>query len=92
MPIDSVTLIKTIAGALAGLTLLSGLIAAFLWYRSAASGLDAQQIRTVLAADESHERLAAWLAEGANLNKWAAIWTAVSVAAGALCTAVDHMA
>jgi hypothetical protein len=79
MSIDTFSGIKFAAGILAGLSLMSGLLAAYFWYRSAASGLNSGQIRALLEGDESHERLADWLAEGANYNKWAAIWTAVSV-------------
>ena len=91
MTIDA-TVVKMIAGGLAGLSLVFGVLAAYLWYRSATAGLDARQIRELLEGDESHARLAAWLAEGASFNKWAAFWTAVSVLAGALSTALDHMA
>jgi hypothetical protein len=92
MTIEAAFVIKLIAGALAGLSLMTGLIAAYLRYRSASSGLGAGEFRLLLDGDDDHKRLAAWLAEGANFNRWAAIWTAASVAAGGLCTALDHMA
>ena len=91
MIIDT-TVVKLIAGALAGIALVFGMLAAYLWYKSAASGLGARQIQELLLVKDSHVCLANWLAESANLNKWAAIWTAVSVLAGALCTVFDHMA
>lgn len=84
-------LVGALSGTFAGLAVVFGVVAAILWYRSATHGLKAQQIREFLSEPAKHGELASWLAESSDLNKWASIWTAISVLAGALSTALEHM-
>jgi hypothetical protein len=84
--------VQAVAGTFAGLCLVSGILAAVVWYRSAANNYTVSEIKDFLGTEEGHLKLAQWLARGANLNKWAAIWTAVSVVAGALSVVFDHLA
>ena len=83
---------QIMAGAFAGFSLFFGILAAYVWYRSAVNEYSVSEIKGFLATDEGHLRLAQWLARGSYLNKWAAIWTAISVVAGALSVVFDHSA
>jgi hypothetical protein len=84
--------VQAAAGMCAALCFVSGVLAAIVWYRSAANNYTISEIKDFLASEEGHLKLAQWLARGSNLNKWAAIWTAISVVAGALCVIFDHLA
>ncbi len=85
------TVLKFFAGSFATVSILSGFFAAFLWYRSAANNPSPKQIQTYFGNVDGEQKLATWLTEAATLNKWAAMWTGVSVGAAGLCTLLDHM-
>jgi hypothetical protein len=83
--------LSTVVGFAAGLSFFTGIVASALWFRSAATSLTAKTLSTWLGTPDGHANLADWLARGSALNKWAAIWTAISVALAGLSAVLDHI-